>query len=230
VNAFVAGGAEVDVINEKGHTPLHVAVLTHSDIEVIKALVLAKVALNIRNKAGATANGKACALRLNSNLLSLLGPKAAAAATAQQVDVTLLTGPSSKRCINITTATTLNSTSASAASPLAAAAAAPKTTTRKQSTMESLGDSFAAAAGAYIAKSSKLNATNVKTKAATSDDIRQQVLDAVDANDAKQLQLLLDGRASAAIRDDDGDTLLHIACAHAAAADCVQLILASGAD
>jgi ankyrin repeat protein len=59
---------------------------------------------------------------------------------------------------------------------------------------------------------------------------RQQLLAAVKANDTKQLQSLLHSGASAAITNDRGDPLLHIACERAAAVDCVQVLLASGAD
>jgi hypothetical protein len=51
----------------------------------------------------------------------------------------------------------------------------------------------------------------------------------VHANDAKQLQSLIDSGASATT-DDDGSTLLHIACTYDTAAECVQVLLASGAD
>jgi ankyrin repeat protein len=60
--------------------------------------------------------------------------------------------------------------------------------------------------------------------------LRLQLLDAVKTDKAKQLQSSLDSGASTAITDDNGDTLLQIACRRAAGPDCVLLLLGSGVD
>jgi Ankyrin repeat len=79
VNAFIEAEAELNTMNNKGDTPLHAAVScnTVTGSEVVELLVGSYARLDVRNKAGKTAYDIACALGLNSKVLSMIQPDAA---------------------------------------------------------------------------------------------------------------------------------------------------------
>jgi ankyrin repeat protein len=214
VKAFIVAGAKLDVKTHADDTPLHIATFSHYDgvrLSITEALVAAGARLDTRNKAGQTAYDKAFALGHHSKLLNLLRP---AAMSTSVIDVEIANNAVSQA---------MATEAAVVTEPTAVAV--PSTINTKQTVTKSSADSCAAAAGTGMAKSSN----TMLIKAATTDDIRHQQLDAVEANDVKQLQSLLDSGASTAITDDNGNTLLQIACRWDAA-ECVQVLLVSDAD
>eukprot|EP00953_Heterococcus_sp_UTEX-ZZ885_P016521 9288-Heterococcus_DN1.PRE.4 len=202
VDALVVAGAKVGAANIRGDTPLLVTALHTSDsnTEAINALVVAGAQLGSRNNEGKTAYDIACAAQRDVDVLNLLRPAAASSSVAH---VIIASNTDSDEVI-VDHVVAVESTSATV--PLVESCAA------------------AANTGTAIACN-----TMSKREAAKAAQSRQQLLSAVEANNAEKLQSLLDSGASTAITDDDGYTLLQSEC-RCDAVDCVAVILASGAD
>jgi ankyrin repeat protein len=80
VDGFIAAGAQVDITNNAGDTPLHATAFytgSESTTEVITALVAAGARLDIMNNEGKTAYDIACAAERDDDVLNLLRPPAA---------------------------------------------------------------------------------------------------------------------------------------------------------
>jgi ankyrin repeat protein len=210
INALIKAGAKIDTVNNAGDTALHMAADNYTGYEAIAALIAAGARKDITNKAGKTAYNIACELDSCAKTISLLKPEAVGSIVHEKI-----ANNTDSEVVAIDDAVAVDSTAAESTA-----------NTSKHSATVSLADISAAAAGAHIVTNSK----NIMITAATTDEIKQQLLDAVKANDATQLQTLLDTGATATITDEWGTPLLQVACERAAAAECMQVILASGVD